>query len=39
MRQIKFRGKRLGNGEWVYGDLLQGLEDDKYIVISHDEGN
>lgn len=38
MRQIKFRGKRLGNGEWVYGDLLQGLEDDKYIVISHDEG-
>lgn len=22
MRQIKFRGKRLDNGEWVYGDLL-----------------
>lgn len=21
-RIIKFRGKRLGNGEWVYGDLL-----------------
>lgn len=21
-RTIKFRGKRLGNGEWVYGDLL-----------------
>ncbi len=21
-RVIKFRGKRLGNGEWVYGDLL-----------------
>lgn len=21
MRQIKFRGKRLDNGEWVYGDL------------------
>lgn len=22
MRQIKFRGKRLDNGEWVVGDLL-----------------
>lgn len=22
MREIKFRGKRLDNGEWVYGDLL-----------------
>nr|DAI16494.1 MAG TPA: YopX protein [Caudoviricetes sp.] len=23
MRPIKFRGKRLDNGEWEYGDLLQ----------------
>ena len=23
MRTIKFRGKCLNNGEWVYGDLLQ----------------
>lgn len=23
MRVIKFRGKRLDNGEWVYGDLLR----------------
>lgn len=22
MRTIKFRGKRVDNGEWVYGDLL-----------------
>lgn len=23
MREIKFRGKRADNGEWVFGDLLQ----------------
>ena len=23
MREIKYRGKRLDNGEWEYGDLLQ----------------
>ena len=23
MRTIKFRGKRIDNGEWVYGDLLR----------------
>ena len=23
MRTIKFRGKRVDNGEWVYGDLVQ----------------
>lgn len=23
MREIKFRGKRLDNGEWVYGDLIE----------------
>ena len=30
MREIKFRGKRLDNGEWVYGDLLH-LVDGVYI--------
>ena len=36
MREIKFRGKRLDNGEWVYGDLLH-LVDGVYI--SNDNGN
>lgn len=36
MRTIKFRGKRLDNGEWVYGDLLH-LVDGVYI--SNDNGN
>lgn len=31
MRKIKFRGKRLDNGEWVYGDLLR-RSGDTYIV-------
>lgn len=26
MREIEFRGKRKDNGQWVYGDLLQGCE-------------
>ena len=25
MREIKFRGKRVDNGEWVYGDLIHGV--------------
>lgn len=26
MREIKFRGKRIDNSNWIYGDLLQGSE-------------
>lgn len=34
MRQIKFRAKRLDNGEWAYGGLV---EADDYCII--DQGN
>lgn len=36
IRDIKFKGKRLDNGEWIYGDLLH-LVDGVYI--SNDNGN
>ena len=29
-KEIKFKGKRLDNGEWMYGDLLH-LVDGVYI--------
>lgn len=36
MKEIKFRGKRADNGEWVNGDLIQSFCEDKaYIDINH----
>ncbi len=36
LREIKFRGKRKDNGEWVYGDLLNCEDGSKKIVNSDD---
>lgn len=36
MREIKFRGKRLDNGEWVYGYFLVSQKEDKKLYIVAD---
>lgn len=35
-REIKFRGKRIDNGEWVYGDLLH-VKDKTHILFADEE--
>lgn len=37
MRHYKFRGKRLDNGEWVYGSLMQENETAS-IIVDHGSG-
>lgn len=34
MRQIKFRGKRIDNGEWVYGTLIENVNDNGMTFIA-----
>jgi uncharacterized phage protein (TIGR01671 family) len=36
MRKIKFRGKRIDNGECVYGYYFQGFTGISYILVLHD---
>jgi YopX protein. len=38
MRTIKFRGKKLENGEWLYGDLVQDDRDCCYIYPNDCDG-
>jgi uncharacterized phage protein (TIGR01671 family) len=38
MRIIKFRGKRIDTGEWVYGDLTRYSESMSYITVDLVEG-
>lgn len=37
-REIKFRGKRIGNGEWVEGDLTRYSKYMSYITVDLVEG-
>ncbi len=34
MREIKFRGKRIDNSEWIYGDLIK--DKDRYYKLSEE---
>jgi uncharacterized phage protein (TIGR01671 family) len=36
MRDIKFRGKRIDTGEWVYGYYFEGFTGISYILVLHD---
>jgi len=37
MREIRFRGKRLGTGEWVLGDLIHSINGIIEIGIAYDD--
>ena len=39
MRKIRFRGKRIANGEWVYGSLLIWADGECTILVKSDSSN
>ena len=39
MREIKFKGKRIDTGKWVYGSLLQWKDGDATICANESENN
>ena len=39
MREIKFRGKRVDNGEWVYGYLINNCDSSSVIVTDYHIGD
>ncbi|EDH0830960.1 hypothetical protein AABU47_002045 [Listeria monocytogenes] len=38
MRVIEFRGKRIDNGEWVYGNLMQFEDSGTFIFVDERKG-
>ncbi len=38
MREIEFRGKRIDNGEWVYGNLMQFEDSATFIFADERKG-
>ncbi|EJM9948875.1 hypothetical protein NPD33_003043, partial [Listeria monocytogenes] len=38
MREIGFRGKRIDNGEWVYGNLMQFEDSATFIFADERKG-
>ncbi|EAF4629784.1 hypothetical protein H9178_001407 [Listeria monocytogenes] len=38
MREIEFRGKRIDNGEWVYGNLMQFEDSATFIFVDERKG-
>jgi uncharacterized phage protein (TIGR01671 family) len=39
MREIKFRGKRISTGEWVYGSLLKDNPQSRLYIVDNDAGD
>lgn len=39
MREIKFRGKRIDNGEWAYGYYVGGVSTDNHSIVYADKEN